>query len=54
MRKLFMWVGVFDLFIGIIDLQFDYDSFTYVWLITALLFIIISNIIEHVVNRVVK
>ncbi|MGD9678118.1 MAG: hypothetical protein AB7V16_07110 [Vulcanibacillus sp.] len=34
---LYSILGIFFVVIGILDLKFDYDTFTYLWLITGII-----------------
>ncbi len=39
----FFW-GCFDLIVGVIDMRYDFDQMTYVWLISGIAFVIIGYI----------
>jgi hypothetical protein len=42
----FFW-GIADLVIGIIDMKFDYDTMTYLWLVTGVLFTVVGYVLKE-------
>jgi len=42
MSKLFFVSGMFDLIVGVVDMRFDFDMFTYIWLITGIMYVCIG------------
>lgn len=47
LNKLFLLFAIIYYTIFVLDFIFDYDNFTYIWLVTGQLFLELKNYIEN-------